>query len=97
MENSMIDRRWYTIGPFRVLEMPLPTNPAFRTHHVYSGAELIGKQLSVPTEADCRQMIARGLADLSEIELPAISEKRRRSRERGQKRGIANSAAARRK
>jgi len=50
--------RWYDLGQYRVLAMPLPTNPAFTTHRIYLGAKYIGAQLSVPTAADCAWLLA---------------------------------------
>lgn len=47
------DRRWYALGRFQIMAKPLETNPYWQTHHIYLKGECIGKQLSVPSEADC--------------------------------------------
>lgn len=59
----MTDRHWYDLGKFRVLAMPLPTNPAFTTHHVYLEQRLVGRQLSVPTLEDCQHMLDKETAE----------------------------------
>ncbi len=49
----MTPARWYVLGRFRILALPLPTNPAFTTHRIYLGQLFLGAQLSVPCESDC--------------------------------------------
>lgn len=48
-----IDRKWYSLGRFRILAKPLELNPHWVTHHIYFKGKLVGKQLSVPTLSDC--------------------------------------------
>jgi hypothetical protein len=48
-----LDRRWYQLGRYRIFAMPLHLNPAWTTHHIFLGNQLIGRQLSVPCVADC--------------------------------------------
>ena len=49
----MTAARWYNIDQFRILAKPLATNPAFTTHHIYLGADCVGRQLSAPSLDDC--------------------------------------------
>lgn len=54
MENdNSPDRHWFALGRFQVLALPLHLNPYWTTHHIYLKGKLVGKQLSVPNEADC--------------------------------------------
>lgn len=43
----------YPLGRFMVIAKPLEQNPFWQTHWVYLRGALIGKQLSVPSIADC--------------------------------------------
>jgi hypothetical protein len=45
--------RWYDLGRYRILAMPLETNPYWTTHRIYLNDELVGRQLSVPSVSDC--------------------------------------------
>jgi hypothetical protein len=49
--------RWFDLGRFRVLAMPLPLNPYWTTHRVFLDGKLVGKQLSVPTVDDCEWLL----------------------------------------
>lgn len=52
-----LDRHWYTLGRFQIFALPLYLNPYWTTHHIYLNGKLIGKQLSVPNEADCEYYV----------------------------------------
>lgn len=52
------DRYWYALGRFHILALPLYLNPFWTTHHVYLDGKIVGKQLSVPSEAECEQYLA---------------------------------------
>lgn len=60
--------RWYSEGPFRVLEHPLASAPCWSTFWVYVGQRVIGRQLSKPSLLDCEYM-ARRAAQQQPIEL----------------------------
>lgn len=48
--------RWYALGPYRILQHPLATNPAWSSYWIYRGDRLLGKLVSVPNLADCEHV-----------------------------------------
>lgn len=61
------DRYWRTIGRFQVLALPLHLNPYWTTHHIYLNGKLVGKQLSVPNEADCEWYVTIRAVHVREV------------------------------
>lgn len=56
-----IAAHWYELDEYRILALPLFSNPAFTTHKIYLGAKFLGSQLSVPTASDCRWLATGGV------------------------------------
>lgn len=73
--------RWINLGPFRILQQPLPGNPAWATHWIYLAGKLIGKLLSVPSLTDC-EWLARQADQPITLEW-AEDGTRKRARRRG--------------
>lgn len=49
------ETRIFQVGRYRIVARPLETNPYWALHWIYDRRDkLVGKQLSVPTEDDCR-------------------------------------------
>lgn len=46
------ETRWYDLGIYRVLALPLKTNPYWQTFRIFKGSKFLGAQLSVPTVSD---------------------------------------------
>lgn len=53
--------RWYDIGRFRILSLPLPTNPYWATHRIFYKGTLIASQLSVPSLQQCEDRLSEHL------------------------------------
>lgn len=43
----------YELGQYTIRKQPLFDNPYWATHVIFHQGEIIGRQLSVPTESDC--------------------------------------------
>ena len=54
--------RWFDLGRFRILAMPLATNEWMTTHRIYLGDKLVGKQLSVPNIDQCEDRLRESKA-----------------------------------
>ena len=50
--------RFYELGDFRILEMPLPTNPYWTTHRIYQGELFVAAMFSKPSLQQCEDRLA---------------------------------------
>lgn len=48
----------FTLEQFTVQQRPLPTNPAWPVYLVFMAGRCIGRQMSRPSESDCRWLLA---------------------------------------
>ena len=62
--------RWYSLGPYQILQHPLVGNPYWSSFWIYRNGALLGKLLSVPSLADCEHVERWGerYADSAPIE-----------------------------
>ena len=56
---GIAETRIYQIGRFTIRQQPLPLNPAWATHLIFLGRQLIGRQFSVPCTSDCEWHLRR--------------------------------------
>ena len=48
--------RWFDLGPYKILQHPLTSNPYWSCFWIYRAGKLLGKLLSVPSLADCEHV-----------------------------------------
>lgn len=53
----MTSANWYDLGKFRILALPLPTNPYWTTYRIHLGARFIAASLSMPSIEQCEDRL----------------------------------------
>lgn len=57
---GIAETRWYELGIYRVLALPLKSNPYWQTFRIFRGDKFLGAQLSMPTITDAQWLERTG-------------------------------------
>lgn len=101
MNVTISSWRWYELGRYRILARPLETNPYWTTHRIYIGEDLVGRQLSIPSESDCNWHYSQFKQPHTPADIPLYSwsttsgsKRRGRPRKEESERALAEAMAA---